>query len=478
MNRLLGVAAAVFLASGPVLAQPELELFATTDAQEELVEQIARLRAEGGPTPPGTIDPLRALAFQYQEAGNDTLAIVALEEARHVTRVHQGLTAADEALLLQQQIRSEQALGRHERVWDLEQDMVTIARQHLDDMRMVPIFSELAEDRSEVLEQYRAGSLPPEITLGCYHAAPRPRYDDTRGKRVPPIGAHGGCGSGQSSTVVSQLHREILGYYADAIEVLVRNGDYASRELRDLERQALRVGTPSWRPHRIMQATGVVPTMGNGAAERGPPPSPTARCRTQSLDGMLALPLLGTCLQPVIRGPGFVVSNVGGWVGHIRLIAYEMRSGAPAADRANAIAELADWQLVTTPADRRRFGNGDRAIGLYERAYRELQRARDVQTSTAQIFAPELPVTLPTYEPNPFAAASRAGSSRYIDVVFAVTKYGMGEAIEIRDTSKGATRAEERDLLRLIERATFRPRVVDNALADSASVALRYHLRP
>ena len=90
--------------------------------------------------------------------------------------------------------------------------------------------------------------------------------------------------------------------------------------------------------------------------------------------GCLALQLLGTCLEPVIHGDGFVVSNVGGWVSLVRLIAYEMRSGAPASDRANAIAELADWQLLTTPAERRRFGNGDRALTLYERANRELQQ--------------------------------------------------------------------------------------------------------
>ena len=30
-------------------------------------------------------------------------------------------------------------------------------------------------------------------------------------------------------------------YYADAIEVIVKNGDYASQELRDLEKQALRL---------------------------------------------------------------------------------------------------------------------------------------------------------------------------------------------------------------------------------------------
>ena len=85
-------------------------------------------------------------------------------------------------------------------------------------------------------------------------------------------------------------------------------------------------------------------------------------------------------------------------------------------------------------------------------------------------------MTLPTFEPNPFASAATSKSSRYIDVAFDVTKHGRAEQIEILDTSKAATRAEERDLIRLIENASFRPRVVDGAVADSAPVVVRYHL--
>ena len=470
MNKLLGAAAAACVAPGAALAQPALELFATTDAQVELVRQITELRALGGPAPEAAIAPLRALALQYQEAGNDALAVVALEEARHVTRVHQGLWSADEAVLLRHQIHSEEALGSHERVWNLEQDMVTIARQHLADMRMVPAFRELAEDRTEVLAQYRAGHLPPEIYIGCYHAAPRPRYDDPRGRRLPPLGAQGGCRSGTSDTVVSKLRWEILTYYADAIEVIVKNGDYASRELRDLEKRAIEVLRSGPHPGAVVSPTGAAQTQTDA------PFAPVTRCQSGTLDGLLALELVGTCLEPVIHGNGFVVSNVGSWVGLVRLIAYEIRSGASAADRATAIAELADWQLLTTPADRRRFGNGERALRLYERAYRELRQRADVPASAAQIVSPELPVTLPTSAPNPFSAVTTTASSRYIDVSFAVTKYGQAREIEMLETSQGATRAEERDLIRLIESTTFRPRFVAGRPADAAPVVVRYDL--
>ncbi len=411
---------AAFLGSGTAFAQPEL----------------------------ASVDPLRALALRYEEAGDHAPAILALEEARYVTRVHQGLSSAEEALLLRQQIRSEKALGAHERVWDLEQDMVTIARQHLDDIRMAPIFRELAEDRSEVLEKYSAGERPPEIYLGCYYAAVPLRYDDTRGERRAPL--DGSCESGSRSVVIGQIRAEILMYYADAIEVIVKSGDYASPELRELERQALRLA-----PLRRFPLS----------------------CRSATLDELLALPILGSCVEPVIHTQGLVIANVGGWVTLFRLIAYEMRTGAPAATRASAVAELADWLLLAT--DGSRFDeNGERAFAAYERAHWELEQAGDVHAARQQIFSPDVPVTLPAFAPNPFATVAAAESSRYIDVAFDITKYGRGERVEILDSSRAATRAEARDLIRLIESTSFRPRFVDGELADSAAVSLRYHLAP
>jgi hypothetical protein len=470
----LVVALAVTAASGALCAQPEL--FATSDAQAELIGRIATMRAAGGPTPVGIIDPLRDLASLYESADLHALAIVAIEEARYVTRVHQGLSSADEALLMQRQIRSEKALGNEESAWDLQQDLVTIARQHHDDIRMVPIFRELAEDRSEALELYRAGTMSPEIYLGCYYVRDLRPYDDKRGGVHPPLrsgsdGADGvGCRSGSSSSVVNRLRAEILEYYADAIEVMLENGDYASLELRDLEKQMFRASQAAERsPMYRMYAISPSHAHCRNGGQRIP---------VWALDELLAPELLGSCLSPVIhdRSGTAIAASTFGWLNLVRLIAYETRSDAPPAARAKAIAELADWLLGSTPPERRRYDESDeRALELYDRVYRELAGADEARAS---IFWPEVPVTLPTYEPNPFASSAAAESSRYIDVSFAVTKQGDGEQIEILDTSKGATREEKRDLIRLIERTRFRPRFVDGQRADSAPVIARYNLRP
>ena len=452
INRLLAAAAAVAAVCSRLFAQPESAAIAS---EHELQQQIAELQTETGlARPAGLVDPLRALAVLHQEAGNHALALAALEEARFVTRVHQGLASADEALLLRQQIRSEKALGNHARVWDLERDMITMARQHHEDVRMLQIFRELAEDRLEVAEKVAAGERPPLIYVGCYNDAPLPPYDYTR--RTDDA-LNPGCIGGINQRLIGRLRAEILMYYADAIEIILRTGDYASPELRQFERAALRFGS----------GRGIV--LPAGASDGS-----FASCSGGTLDDFLALEILDSCLAPVARRPGFVVANVGNLPGLIRLMSYEIRSGAPAAARASALAELADWRIVTVPPDRRRFDLPQGTFALYERAYRELQQSGDREAST-QLFAPEWPVTLPVYEPNPLASTATE-SSRYIDVAFAVTKHGLGERIEILDTSKGATGAEERDLIRLIESTSFRPRIIDGKLADSAPVSVRYHL--
>ena len=104
----------------------------------------------------------------------------------------------------------------------------------------------------------------------------------------------------------------------------------------------------------------------------------------------------------------------------MRLVFYEVRSGAPAAARASAFAELGDWYLRAAHlASGRKFSPANEiALRLYAQAFAELRQGDDAPESMAEIFSPELPVTLPTYAPNPLASTE---SSRFIDVAFAIT---------------------------------------------------------
>jgi hypothetical protein len=396
------------------------------------------VRAAEGSTAEGLIAPLRGLALLHQEAGEHVSAVIALQEARQIVRARHGLFSAtvEEAELLRQQIQSEKALGNGERVWNLQYDLIIIARQHLDDMRMLPIFLELIDDRTERFEEFSTtayGELPPGLYVPCGTGPSTP------GEPAPVSDARN-CEFGTWRPVVARLRGAVLRNYADAIAVLIRNGDYASQELRDLEREALRL----------------VPF------ER------RFGCSIGTLDGFFESELVDTCLDPAHGA-------VGGWDSLMRLVYYEVRSGAPAAARARAYAELGDWYVRAEHlTSRPKSSNADElALRLYERAVAELRQGDDAPASMAAIFSPELPVMLPTYAPNPLASTE---SSRFIDVAFAITKNGTAERLEILGTSADAIRGDQRDLIRLLTYASFRPRAVDGELADSAPVVFRYYV--
>ncbi len=120
----------------------------------------------------------------------------------------------------------------------------------------------------------------------------------TRDAPVPVSDARN-CEFGTWRTVVERLRGAVLRNHADAIAVLIRNGDYASQELRDLERQALRL-VPFSRDLFFV-------------------------CSLGTLSQFVESELVGSCLDPA-GGAG-----VGGWNSLMRLVYYEVRSRAPAA---------------------------------------------------------------------------------------------------------------------------------------------------
>jgi hypothetical protein len=166
---------AAVIAAGAVFAQPH----AATDPQSQLVARIDELRTASGPTTPELIGPLHVLGMLYQETEQHALAIVALEEARHVTRVNRGLSSIDEALLLKQQIRSEDALGFQQRAWDHELDMLTIASR-----TTAPRFSARSAPESTPRSSISAAITPepvPAMTRRATSCAPQIRTTDATG---------------------------------------------------------------------------------------------------------------------------------------------------------------------------------------------------------------------------------------------------------------------------------------------------------
>ena len=158
-----------------------------------------------------------------------------------------------------------------------------------------------------------------------------------------------------------------------------------------------------------------------------------------------------------------------------RLLAYDAANGMPSIDRVDSLLKIADWDIVTTQALHTR-DVWDSALDTYEQAYAKLRNEGVDQESIRAMFAPEVPVVLPTFQPNPLASAETPGTTGYIDVTFEVTKFGRARRVEVLASSENASRDAEKVLVQRISRSVFRPRVIDGRVADAAPVMLRYYV--
>jgi hypothetical protein len=391
------------------------------ERQREVVARIDEVQSLEGSTSADLIQPLSNLALLHAEDGDHELAIAVIERARHVVRVNYGLNSLEEAAQLRALIRSEEALGRFAAAWELEQQLLTLAARHPDDLRTMPIFREIGAKRFDLFQHYLGGAFPPQIVLGCY-------YDDmsfrARASQDPGDRRDGNCRAGSRSAAARGILREALSYYRAAARVMVRNELYASDELRELENESIRF------PYEHIES-----------------------------DARLT----------INTSPAYV-AHVDASL--LRLLDYEFRSDASELSQLEALIRLADWRLM--------FARGgiriDAALDLYDVAYRRLTELGVPRETVDKFFSPSVPVALPSFLPNPLVTQNSAASVGHIDVAFDITRAGSSRRVEILDTSKNPSRAAERDLVSLVRRTRFRPLVTDGGLVEASRVVVRYYL--
>ena len=154
-----------------------------------------------------------------------------------------------------------------------------------------------------------------------------------------------------------------------------------------------------------------------------------------------------------------------------RLIAYDEAVFGDSADEASlrsrleAYVQIADWDLL--------YSQNGVAFDQYARVHELLETTGIGEPLIAELFAPPIPIVLPTFQPNPLETQE---SSRYIDVTFEVTKYGESRRVEIAGATHDVSDAAKDDLVSLIKSARFRPRVTDGELGRASPVVVRYYL--
>jgi hypothetical protein len=209
-------------AAAATSAQPISE--ADAARQQEIIARIEQ-QERSGPLSEGLIDPLSDLALLYQDRGDHDLAVAVIHRIRQLVRANNGLHSLEQIPVIQQLIANEEAIGRLDTAWDLEQELLTLAKRHPDDIRAVPVFRETATKRMTLLREYLAGGFPPQMILGCYYGNPDEAF---------------GCIQGDRGVAIRRIVSDAQENYYAAIGVMLRNNFYASDEVRELELELLR----------------------------------------------------------------------------------------------------------------------------------------------------------------------------------------------------------------------------------------------
>ncbi|HEX7237724.1 MAG TPA: hypothetical protein VF405_12230 [Gammaproteobacteria bacterium] len=425
-----------------------------------LLNQIQEILSRDGPYSYDLLEPLTQLGLLYQESDDETLALVTLERAVHIVRVNKGLHTLEQVPLVRQLIRIEEARGNSEGAWDRQQDLLALLRRFPDDLRTVPALKEIADKQMAVLADVIAGKRPPEVVLGCFY-------------KQWPTSADGSCTAGSKSTVVQGMLAEAQRNYLDAIAVMLRQGAYDSEDLRALELDVLRgvdlmrsryYRGPSARPVPLapayIGASNIEPWRSRMAAvaelAEWELPYPDERALEADLGDNIVTKHV-RIMDPYQRGRQSLR----------RLYAYSAASSGSSVQQADAVVQMADWDLL--------YSHNSQAIESYELACTMLRDGGAAESSIDRLFGPPTPVVLPAFQPNPLAPDEARATTGYIDVAFEITKYGRSRAVEIRDAAN-ASRAAKEDLVELIRSNRFRPRMTEGQFADASPVRLRYYL--
>jgi hypothetical protein len=461
-HALASIAATAAIFTLAALAAPVVAAAAEADAHERaLLDQIQEILSRDGAYSRELLAPLTNLGLLYREEDDHSFALTTLERAVQVVRINDGLHTLDQVPLVRQLIRIEEERGNHSGAWEREQKLLALLRRHPDDLRIVPVLREIASKQMAVLAAVLAGERPPQVTLGCFYKE-WPRSDE------------GSCYAGSKKTVVQGMLGEAQRNYADAIGVMLRQGLYGSDELRALELEVLR-GVDLLRTRYYHGGFArPVPMVPASVSSRSIEPwrsrvAPLAELADWELPYANATRLLEDednghvatkhthLMDPYHRGKQSLR----------RLYAYGAASEDPSLSQADAVVQLADWDLL--------YSHNGQAVESYQIAHEMLEQTGAPEASIEQIFAPSTPVVLPAFQPNPLAGDAARDPTGHIDVAFEITKYGRGRAVELIDVAN-APETETQRLINLIKSNRFRPRLMDGEFVEVAPVRMRYYL--
>jgi hypothetical protein len=334
------------------------------------------------------------------------------EEVLQTARSDGGLVSLEQAPAILQLIAAPETSA--ETGWELEEELLALAKLHPADTRTVPILREIGDRRL-------ARAANPDFSRWvCQRESAGEQCWERQGAPTLRL-----CGPAQmcytrrvyGATLYVQLGA--MNLWSEAIRVLVRNRLFSSPELRELERKLMNQGSCE------LVRQGYIRLMAYAAINSDP-----------ALDQAMTL--------VEAADSDLVCSN-----------------------------ELSGTQSAKTRTAQQRG-----AIDTYQQVYELLDRLNVEPATIAEVFSPAVPIMLLRRPPvTPYAmpqAASPQAAAGHIDVAFEITAEGRARNVKVLSATPNTAKAQQRELVASIEAGLFRPRVTDGRIGDSR-IVWRYY---
>ncbi|MES2603683.1 MAG: tetratricopeptide repeat protein [Pseudomonadota bacterium] len=403
---------------------------------ERYLTVIGDSEASEGPFSDKLREDLFATGLLYQQLEDHDNALKIFERTLNVSRINNGLESLDQVEVLETMAATYASL---EKATDADAMMDSAYNVQLklygeNTTEMVPAQRKLGDWNTQAFMQ-RSSILVniPRMNVQQFVSDPRNYIDPNTDIRATPL---------------YKLY-QARGNYLNAIRTLVDARDFTHPELMELERKLLTNFLLSTHRENILYEPDFYLTR--------------KKSKTASRLDQNTIELMNSDDYDLGRES------------HKRRMAYlvadQKRS---AAQLVTAMLEEADWDVL--------FGRKTEGADKYNAAYKFFNENPVILAEAGTVIYPAVPVVLPTYLPAPnsrerlgIAADAPVNYFGYIDVSFALTKFGKARKIKQLGTGGEITRNMEIRLNEYLRRVQFRPRY-QGTLVDTGVLTLRYYV--
>ena len=409
------------LAAGPAgrALAPEPAKVDRAQLDRAIAEQLDVIHAEevaNGASSKDLAPELLSLAVLYQQRDDHVLALPALERARQIIRLNEGLYSLDQIPMVERALASRDALHEGGDVEQAEDQLLELARRNPGDARIADIYYELANRHVGNVERYLTDPSQQElsVTLNVDGLAPR---------RETP-----------EETALSTLD-DARDNYAQAIRSVVRHRSADGPSLGDVELALVR-------SYYI-------------EAENVDRLSPLAA----QTDSRLGKPRYQLGIRSALHDRGVE--------SYWRRMRFSTKAGRPETEIAAEQLELGDWHLL--------FDEEALAFATYRNARLLLERNGATPDDIQRFFSPMMPTVLPTFTTGFVGPDQAAAYSGYIDVAIDLNGAGKSTRFAVTDRSPGIPEEIVHRLKHYVAASRFRPKYEGGDWVPEDHVALRYY---